>query len=277
MVNDGTKAYVPDAEAPDPTKQALPGQAENSGCSYEFRYSEFREDVSVLNHTRVHVVYQNKALKLRLQQTSAGEFKEWYSCFDMKDVELPNNAYFGISSATGDLVDNHDIIQFVVRSLEPTSDAEAEYEAWVKTETEKLTAKNAPLELPNTESQDPRDRVIRAQSEQLKTMSAEIDKLKQSLEFQLAAMQTMADVTKKTVDAKSDDMRDLTKKVEEADDLKETLQEQAEKMKEMKRDVQAAKDGGAWRFPFFFLLLLFVGLAGIGYNRYRKLMKSHLP
>ena len=45
----------------------------------------------------------------------------------------------------------------------------------------------------------------------------------------------------------------------------------------MKADVEKAASGGGWRFPFFFLLMLFVGLAGIGYNRYRKIMKSHLP
>merc|ERR1719440_554597 len=64
MVNDGTKIYVPDAEtnADDRSKQALPGAHENSGCSYEFRYAEDREDVSVLNHTRVHMTYRNKIL-----------------------------------------------------------------------------------------------------------------------------------------------------------------------------------------------------------------------
>ena len=43
------------------------GAVDNSGCSYEFRYAESREDVSVLNHTRVHISYKRKTLKLRLQ------------------------------------------------------------------------------------------------------------------------------------------------------------------------------------------------------------------
>ena len=55
MMNDGTKPYIPDAETTsDKSNQALPGAHENSGCSYEFRYAEDREDVSVLNHVRVH-------------------------------------------------------------------------------------------------------------------------------------------------------------------------------------------------------------------------------
>ena len=95
VVNDGTMHYVPDADVSDPAKQALPGAKENSGCSFDFRcaerirrdsqnnaprwtgairrrrYHEARTDVSVLNHTRVHVAYQNRILKLRLQQVSS--------------------------------------------------------------------------------------------------------------------------------------------------------------------------------------------------------------
>ncbi len=32
----------------------------------------------MLNHTRVHMVYRDRILKLRLQQTSAGVAKEWF-------------------------------------------------------------------------------------------------------------------------------------------------------------------------------------------------------
>ena len=128
MINDGTKPYIPDAEtSADKSNQALPGAHENSGCSYEFRYAEDREDVTVLNHTRVHLTYRNKMLKMRLQQTSAGVAKEWFQCIDMKDVEIPSPAFFGISAATGDLVDNHDIIHFTTRSLNGVDNAENDY------------------------------------------------------------------------------------------------------------------------------------------------------
>ena len=79
------------SQVPDPATQALPGAVDNSGCSFEFRYFEGREDVSVLNHTRVHVTFRGGTLKLRLQQTSQGEAREWFQCFDMKDVALPSS------------------------------------------------------------------------------------------------------------------------------------------------------------------------------------------
>ena len=82
VINDGTQEYIPDSQSKE--KQAMPGAADNSGCSYEFRYNEGREDVSVRNHTRVHLSYKNKKLKLRLQQTSPNLNKEWYNCFEIE-------------------------------------------------------------------------------------------------------------------------------------------------------------------------------------------------
>ena len=42
----------------------------------------------------------------------------------------------------------------------------------------------------------------------------------------------------------------------------------------LKKEV-AEKAGGSWRLPFFILFMLLVALAGVGYNRYRKITKSH--
>ena len=40
---------------------------------------------------------------------------------------------------------------------------------------------------------------------------------------------------------------------------------------------KALKSGGGMSsLSFYFLLLLIVALGGVGYNRYRKIMKSHL-
>jgi len=46
----------------------------------------------------------------------------------------------------------------------------------------------------------------------------------------------------------------------------------------MKEEIrqEMSQAGSGWRWPFFLLLFLFVGLAGVGYNRYQKIMKSHL-
>ena len=44
------------------------------------------------------------------------EFKE---CFTVSGVRLPTGFYFGVSAATGDLSDNHDIISIKTYDLVP--------------------------------------------------------------------------------------------------------------------------------------------------------------
>lgn len=280
MVNDGTKGYIPDAETSgDVSKQALPGQHDNSGCSYEFRYAENREDVSTLNHTRVHMSYRNKMLKLRLQQTSAGLAKEWFQCIDMKDVAVPNPGYWGISSATGDLVDNHDIVQFIVRPLAGVDDAEADYDRWANSEAMLARSKLEEFDLRPPEAlQRDYQRVLRAQAEAIKSLSGDVELLKQQLEFQLSAMNTGIASTRRSIEDKSEAINDVHSKIQQQTELHSTVQQQDRTIADLKRVVQNAGSGGGWKFPFFLLLVMIVALAGVGYNRYVKLNgKSHLP
>jgi len=279
MTNDGTKSYIPDAEKPDPSKQALPGAAENSGCSYDFRYAETREDVTILNHTRVHVMYKDKSLKLRLQQTSTGLNKEWYACYDMKDVEIPPNAYFGVSAATGDLVDNHDIIQFNVRSLEGVETPEADYDTWAAAEQQAIQSKLEEHDLRPAEAlQRDYQRVLRAQAAAIKQLSLDVEVLKQQLEFQLASMNAGILATKLRLDSKGGEIDSISRM---ATEIKETmgggdeLKAHKELVKDLQMQVEKGMGGGGWRVPFFLLFAMLIALAGVGYNRYRKITKSH--
>uniref|UniRef100_A0A8C1D3A5 Lectin, mannose-binding 2-like b n=1 Tax=Cyprinus carpio carpio TaxID=630221 RepID=A0A8C1D3A5_CYPCA len=43
--------------------------------------------------------------------------QEWKDCLDIPGVRLPQGYYFGVSSATGDLSDNHDLISFKLYEL----------------------------------------------------------------------------------------------------------------------------------------------------------------
>jgi len=279
MVNDGHMHYVPDADIPqDAAKQALPGAKENSGCSFDFRYHEEREDVSVLNHTRVHVTYKDKTLSLRLQQTSVGSQGDWYECFQVKDVELPKEAYFAITSATGDLVDNHDIIHFAVRTLENIADPTQDYDEWREFIRRAEEARLEEHDLrPSEAMQRDYSRVLRAQALAIKTLNADVDKLKQQLEFQLAAMATATDVTRKGLDDKSDEVRAIGEAVEKTNAVASVLEEKASaSVEEMSRKVEEMSSSNGWRIPFLLLFMLITALGGVGYNRYRKIMKSHL-
>lgn len=115
VLNDGTRHYEPD-EGNSPSeakrgKHVIPGRDEGSGCSFDFRFSEARDDFSVTNGTWAHVVHDGERLRVSLRQ-SGGSF--WTECIDFAMAPLKGEHFFGLSAATGDLVDNHDVLVFDV-------------------------------------------------------------------------------------------------------------------------------------------------------------------
>ena len=75
-----------------------------------------------------------------------------------------SNAYFGISSATGDLVDNHDIVQFTVGSLEGVADPVQHHQAWTDAQDAQERAILEEFDLrPAEATQRDYSRVLRAQ------------------------------------------------------------------------------------------------------------------
>jgi hypothetical protein len=218
-------------------------------------------------------------LKLRLQQTFAGVAKEWFQCIDMKDVDVPNPGFWGLSSATGDLVDNHDIIQFIVRPLEGINDADTDYEAWAAEEAAQQKHKLEEFDLRPAEAlQRDYQRVLRAQAEAIKLLSGDVETLKQQLEFQISAMSTGIHTTKRSLDDKSAQLGQVTDSVKATEELQRSVEKHKKDMSDMKNEIARNSSGGGWKFPFFVLLVMILALAGVGYNRYVKLYgKSHLP
>ena len=119
-------------------------------------------------------------------------------------------------------------------------------------------------------------RVLRAQAAAIKSLTSDVNKLKQSMEFQLASLTDGLASTKSNVDDKSDDLRAEEQKIAQQEEDKEEGKEapvNVEAIKEeIKKEVLAAGSSGS---SFYFLFLLILALAGVGYNRYRKIMKSH--
>lgn len=46
----------------------------------------------------------------------------WKECFVVKGIRLPTGYYFGVSAATGDLSDNHDIMSVRLYELDMPGD-----------------------------------------------------------------------------------------------------------------------------------------------------------
>lgn len=219
----------------------------------------------------------------------------------------------------GDLVDNHDIVQFVVRPLDGVTDPDADHDAWANEEAAQAKHKLEEFDLRPPEAlQRDYQRVLRAQAEAIKSLTGDVETLKQQLEFQLASLSTGITTTKKSLDDKASGMQQAGESAKVTEELASSVEKHKKEMcvtrrarrrwtrppralvtsmrylhttthpvptthpcnrrSEMRNEIVRNAGGGGWKFPFFILLMLIVGVAGVGYNRYTKLYgKSHLP
>ncbi|XP_063901838.1 protein ERGIC-53-like [Zophobas morio] len=89
VLNDGTKKYH---EADDGLRQSF------GRCDYSLR--------NLVKPLRLRITYKDGHLKVEVDPTHTGGFA---LCFE-KEVNLLQNGFFGVSAATGDLFDNHDLL-----------------------------------------------------------------------------------------------------------------------------------------------------------------------
>jgi len=101
MVNNGTNHYDHDRDGT---------HSEMAGCESKFRGSD--------HDTYLAIRYENDILTVNTMIDGTGDWKE---CFTVKGVRLPTGYYFGVTAATGDLSDNHDVISIKSYELEVPS------------------------------------------------------------------------------------------------------------------------------------------------------------
>ncbi|XP_046903954.1 lectin, mannose-binding 2-like b [Hypomesus transpacificus] len=113
MVGNGTLAY-------DHNRDGLP--TEVGGCTALVR--------NVNHETFLLIRYSRNRLTVMLDIDGN---REWKDCFDVSGVHLPQGYFFGASSVTGDLSDNHDLISMKLYQLtvERTLEEEQEEEVTV--------------------------------------------------------------------------------------------------------------------------------------------------
>lgn len=100
MVNNGTLHYDHENDGVN---------SELAGCDCKFRGLE--------HEARILVQYYNDELIVKTDIENSGI---WRDCLAVKGVYLPPFYYFGITAATGDLSDNHDILAIKMRRLSQT-------------------------------------------------------------------------------------------------------------------------------------------------------------
>lgn len=89
--------------------------------------------------------YLDDRLTGKIDPDGSGDFRK--TCFDIEGVKIPTGLYLGLTSATGDLADNHDVIALKIWQLDgtdagPRHDITPEVLNLVKQEEEGLFTKN---------------------------------------------------------------------------------------------------------------------------------------
>lgn len=97
MVNNGTLHYDHESDGV---------HTELAACESKFRKLD--------NEAKIIVIYYNDELIVKTDLENTGN---WADCLSVKNVYLPSHYHFGITAATGDLSDNHDILSIKMRQL----------------------------------------------------------------------------------------------------------------------------------------------------------------
>ncbi|KRT81782.1 hypothetical protein AMK59_6089 [Oryctes borbonicus] len=102
MVNNGSLHYDHDRDG---THTQL------AGCEAKFRNLDY--------DTHISVKYERDTLTVSTDMENKAAWKE---CFKVTGVKLPTGYYFGLTSTTGDLSDNHDILSIRLYELDVPDD-----------------------------------------------------------------------------------------------------------------------------------------------------------
>uniref|UniRef100_T1ISH8 L-type lectin-like domain-containing protein n=1 Tax=Strigamia maritima TaxID=126957 RepID=T1ISH8_STRMM len=106
MINNGTLHYDHDRDGT---------HTELAGCESKFRN---------LNHdSYISIRYERDTLTVL---TDIENKAAWKECFSVKGVYLPTGYYFGVSAATGELTDNHDVINIKLYELDVDPEVQTE-------------------------------------------------------------------------------------------------------------------------------------------------------
>lgn len=244
---------------------------EKLGClEPKLRYHEKNPAFSAsLNMSRAKIQYKSHYILISIDPGNTGE---WITCYsaetNLKDESWLENAHIGVTSSTGSLADNHDII-----SLNVYDDViDISHEAV----DEKV--KNASVHDLNESL------VLGTNEEKLRLLKRKYEKLVEDFEHQLTALKEKMDNTIEKI------AKEEQKDTEHINELEKwafgAVSEEVEySVKEMQDEMHAAvqkkiketaKNTTGWKTPFAILLLLIAAAVGFVYKKYQDLRKSHL-
>lgn len=263
-----------------------------AGCAGDVRYHEDRGDFSVASASRAKVVVRGAAaggleLVVQLDEKDGGSFADCATVALPASLDAPwlRRAHLGVTAATGQLADNHDVL-----ALDVFSDAAVHEESEAAAADAKFFEPGEGITA---------DRFARIET-QLDALVARLEHLQHHLEHEMVAVDDHVRVTLEKLAAQEDSSegridaleRKVVSNVEDSLSQRIATLEQAMRDAVQKRistvenrymsklgDVVSEKVDGAgrgWTLPFVFLVVVDVVAFVLVRAWYVKFKKSHL-
>jgi hypothetical protein len=105
MLNDGHWSFFSREET---------SSRHSGSCFHNYRNTE--------HHVHIRVIYEKNSLEVWIDSQKKGFNFE--KCFQIDHANLPTDYYFGVSSQTSELPDNHELISVDVYELNPNVHAD---------------------------------------------------------------------------------------------------------------------------------------------------------
>lgn len=250
------------------------------GCNGDIRYHEDRGDFSIASSSRIKFTITD-TLDVYLDASNSGEYKE---CASLKvDLNLAKS-YLGISASTGQLADNHDILELMAFSdkevhNEVESDAVTEYftpgEGINLERFDRIEASIDELFHKFQHLQHHLEHEMVAVDDHVRTTIEKLSKQEESAEVRIEDLEakvqsTVEDSLTGRISALENAMRDAVQKR-----IKNVEQNYMAKLSDTVSD-QLKNTGRGWTLPFLFLVVVDLIAAFAIRNWYIKFKKSHL-
>lgn len=261
------------------------------GCDSYYRWCESRDDFNIHNHAEARFSYNSETKKFKVIIDAKGDGK-FVDCAEAEvglDKKWTDNIYVGISAATGQLADNHDILSFNVYNTDNINEIPDEEKKKLeeeKNEKESEFSSEVAKAGGDVNQMNPIEKALHEKINGLELQTEiKLGDLEHHLEHQLTAVndelkQTITKIQKQG-DTSEERIIQLEKKLKELleqkvnSEVNQRLQA-VEKVLQQEIDTEVNKNQGKWIWPFFFLFIGLVGLSFVFYRKYKYIMKTHL-
>ncbi|KAK8805394.1 hypothetical protein WA158_002050 [Blastocystis sp. Blastoise] len=262
------------------------------GCFSQYRYCEKRQDFSADNAAVARIAYNAKTgtLRVLIDEHNTGSFKECINEHIEMELGWNKNAYIGLSSTTGQLADNHDILSLVTygKISDPSliADEKKVQEKQIAEEESNQLSKLLREEGIDFNNLNVNEKAILNVVRKIdQKQQAEVAKLKRELERQLTAvddnLNSLINKLAKREDVSEGRINDLENRINERMNTKLSTELDSRILKlesyfqeHLNEEVKAKS--GKWILPFCLLSIVLIGFFVIAYRKYNYLTKTHL-